>query len=93
MPASDVATPISAVQARTRVRVTGTVAALTRSPPMDAPRLTITVTDDTSSLHAVFMGRRNVPGIVVGRSIALTGRFTVDDGELLALNPEYELLK
>ena len=38
------------------------------------------------------MGRREVPGLTVGRPVVLCGRFTTVDGDLVTLNPEYELL-
>lgn len=80
------------VRAREFQRVAGTVSAVTRSTTSARPRLTISVADGTGDVRAVFMGRRDVPGITTGRAVALRARFTVQDGELVALNPEYQLL-
>lgn len=68
------------------------VSSATRSTPLEPPRLEITVSDGHTELHAVFMGRREVPGLTVGRPVVLCGRFTTVDGDLVTLNPEYELL-
>ncbi|EFG48226.1 hypothetical protein HMPREF0183_0483 [Brevibacterium mcbrellneri ATCC 49030] len=65
---------------------------MTRSTPLEPPRLEITVSDGRAELHAVFMGRREVRGLTVGRPVILCGCFTTVDGDLVTLNPEYELL-
>ncbi len=80
------------VRAREQLCARGVVSSVTRSTPLEPPRLEIAVSDGHTELHAVFMGRRDVPGLTVGRPVTLCGRFTTVDGDLVTLNPEYELL-
>lgn len=68
------------------------MSSVTRSTTLEPPRLEITVSDGHTEIHAVFMGRRDVPGLTVGRPVTVCGRFTTVDGDLVTLNPEYELL-
>lgn len=80
------------VRAREQLCARGVVSSVTRSTPLEPPRLEITVSDGRTEIHAVFMGRRDVPGLTVGRPVTVCGRFTTVDGDLVTLNPEYELL-
>ena len=44
-------------------------------------------------MHARFLGMRDIPGITAGRTLLLTGCFTLSDSTVLtALNPRYELI-
>ena len=85
--------PIAEITARREVTVGGVVVALTRSVPQSSPRLDISVSDGIGIVHARFLGMRDIPGITAGRTLLLTGCFTLSDSTVLtALNPRYELI-
>ncbi|GAA4285307.1 hypothetical protein GCM10022261_28380 [Brevibacterium daeguense] len=77
---------------RARVRVAGVVVAVTRSLPESAPQLDIIIRDGTGAVAARFLGRREIAGVLPGRVVALEGRFGIQDGQLLTLNPAYQLV-
>lgn len=83
--------PIGEVVWRHRARVTGTVKAMRVRPWGDAASLEATVYDETGGLVLVFLGRRDVPGIVLGARIAAEGMVGNHHGTLSILNPVYEL--
>lgn len=86
------AIPISRVRPRELVTVSGAVVALS-NPPEDAPAsLTAQLHDGTGTLGLVFMGRREIPGIVPGRRLVAHGRAAEHAGRLVLYNPTYELL-
>jgi RecG-like helicase len=84
--------PISACQARSRVTVMGTI----RSTKVDmrggSPQFEAEVFDGHGTVHALFLGRRRVRGLDVGRRLSVTGMLSKVDGELTVFNPAYELL-
>lgn len=86
------AVPIESLQARTLSTVAGVVVAATRSMTTDSPRYEISISDGTGEVVATFLGRREIPGIVPGSVVSLTGRFCSAKSGLNAQNPAYELL-
>ena len=50
------------------------------------------VVDDTGGLSVVFLGRRAVPGIGLGRMMEVEGMVGQRRGYLAMINPRYELL-
>lgn len=89
----DGTTPIAEITARSEVTIGGVVVALTRSVPQASPQLEISVSDGTGTVQARFLGMRDIPGITAGRTLLLTGCFTLSDSAVLtALNPRYELI-
>jgi hypothetical protein len=90
--ATDVST-ISEVRWRQRVRVRGTVRKL-RIQPWGSGIVTLEcqLVDDTGGLLAVFLGRRRVAGIQLGRSLELEGTVIESHGRLAIMNPEYTFL-
>ncbi len=85
----DAVTSISDVQPRQVVAVAGRVTAVTVSSATEPPECVATVRDDTGTVEAVFLGRREVPGIAAGARIRLRGR--CDDSAIpRVFNPLYE---
>jgi hypothetical protein len=85
--------PIGAVTWRRRVRVRGEVHALRLQPGAEgSTSLEVTLVDDTGGLTIVFLGRRAVPGIELGRQLEAEGMVGESRGRLVILNPLYVLL-
>jgi hypothetical protein len=47
--------------------------------------------DGTGRMRLLFLGRRRIPGITPGRSVVVTGRPIIRDGEWTMVNPRYSL--
>jgi amino acid transporter len=86
------AVPISCLQARQRARVAGRVHSLTVKPWGDVPTLQVQMTDGKDRLTVVFLGRRQIPGMVTGARLAVDGTVQNLRGQLTMINPDYEFL-
>lgn len=83
--------PVSSCVPGDLVCVKGTVRCVTMRPAGRAPGTDIEIYDGTGSVHVVWMGRRRIPGIVVGREIVVHGRMTCTTENPTIFNPRYEL--
>jgi amino acid transporter len=83
---------IAAVRYRDRVRVAGRVRSIRVAPLHDAPTLELELDDGTGGLSAVFLGRRQLPGVAVGTRMVVEGTVGLHRQRLAVLNPTYELL-
>ena len=83
---------IGAAPDREKVRLRGTLRTVTLRPRGGVPALEAELADGTGVLTIVWLGRRQISGIVPGRSIAVQGRIGVHDGDRILYNPRYELL-
>ncbi len=61
-------------------------------PWADIASLECVVVDDTGGVLLVFLGRRKVAGVELGRRLAAEGMVGASRGYLAILNPELELL-
>lgn len=61
-------------------------------PWADVASLECTVVDDTGGLLLVFLGRRRVAGLELGREVVAEGMVGESRGYLAMLNPDVELL-
>ena len=84
--------PIGTVRWRTRARIKGRIRSLRVQPWADIPTLECVVVDDTGGLTLVFLGRRSVAGVELGRILIAEGMVGESRGYLSILNPEIELL-
>lgn len=85
-------TPIGEVAWRTRTRVRGTIRSLRVQPWADVASLECVVVDETGGILLVFLGRRKVAGIELGREIVAEGMVGQSRGYLAVLSPDIELL-
>jgi len=86
---------VSRCRARERSRLSGVLRSVTYSPTTDStPTLRAELYDGSGSIELIWLGRRDVPGIVPGRRLVVTGRVSSDDGgrTLTMYNPAYTLL-
>jgi hypothetical protein len=72
--------------------VVGRLRSVTLRPDADTPAVEAELYDGSGSLTLIFLGRRRIPGITPGRSVAAHGRPIVRDGTRTMINPRYELL-
>jgi hypothetical protein len=84
--------PIGDVRWRTRARIRGRIRSLRVQPWANVATLECVVVDDTGGLLLVFLGRRRVAGVQLGRSIVAEGMVGNQRGYLAIMNPEIELL-
>ena len=84
--------PIGDVRWRTHARVKGRIRSLRVQPWANVATLECVVVDDTGGLLLVFLGRRRVAGVELGRSIIAEGMVGDQRGDLALLNPEIQLL-
>jgi hypothetical protein len=85
-------TPIGDVRWRTRARIKGKVRSMRVQPWADVASLECVVVDRTGGVLLVFLGRRKVAGIELGRALVAEGMVGQSRGYLAILNPDVELL-
>jgi len=84
-----VARTIADAGPRQRVVVTGTIGTATTLPLGSGIAYACVLTDGTGQLSLVFLGRRDVPGLVPGACCTVEGTARMVDGSLVVLNPRY----
>jgi RecG-like helicase len=84
--------PIGEVRWRDVCTISGKVRSLRVQPWADVASLEAVVVDDTGGLVLVFLGRRVVAGLDLGRKVTAAGRVGEHRGYLAILNPWFELL-
>jgi OB-fold nucleic acid binding domain len=72
--------------------VCGTLRAVTLRPRAGVPALVADLYDGSGTLTVVWLGRRQIAGIEVGRRIRVRGRVAQRDGRPVVFNPSYDLL-
>ena len=85
-------TPIGSIEWRKRAHVQGQVTSIKSAPRDSAPVLEIELWDQTGGVTLQFLGRREIVGLEVGSQLRAEGMVGETDGELIILNPSYELL-
>lgn len=85
------ADPVSSCCCGQPVTVVGRVRSLTYGLSDDELGVTAEVFDGTAAVDVVWLGRRSIPGIEVGRCLQVSGRIAVHGGKRLIYNPRYEL--
>lgn len=85
-------TPIGDVRWRTRARIRGSIRSIRVQPWADVASLECVVVDDTGGILLVFLGRRKVAGIELGRELMAEGMVGQSRGYLAVLSPDIELI-
>lgn len=70
----------------------GTITVLTMKPRSGTPWLEAEFDDGSGSVTLIWMGRREIPGVLAGRELAVRGRVSYVDGQRRLYNPYYELI-
>jgi hypothetical protein len=84
--------PIGEVEWRTHARIRGRIRSLRVQPWANVATLECVVVDETGGLLLVFLGRRRVAGVELGRHVIAEGMVGNQRGYLAMLNPEIQLL-
>jgi hypothetical protein len=77
---------------RERVRLRGTLRTVTLRPRGGVPALEAELYDGTGSITIIWLGRRQISGVVPGRSLEILGRIGRHEGHRIMYNPRYELM-
>ena len=77
---------------RQQARLRGTISVLTIKPRAGMPWLEAELSDGSGSVTLIWMGRREIPGVVAGRELIVNGRVSCVDGGRRIYNPHYELV-
>lgn len=85
------AVPISSVRRGEPVVVAGTVRSVTLRPATDTMRFEVDLYDGTGRITLVWLGRRRIAALNVGRFLVAKGRVTESHGHPCIYNPIYEL--
>jgi hypothetical protein len=86
------AVPIGEVRWRQQARVKGRIRSMRVQPWANVASLECVVVDDTGGLVIVFLGRRQVAGLELGRWLYAEGVVGAHRGYLAILNPEIDLI-
>ncbi|MEJ0014107.1 MAG: amino acid permease [Actinomycetota bacterium] len=84
--------PISGAQWRHRAHIRGHVTAIRAAATNSTPHVDIEVWDETGGITLQFIGRREITGLEVGSTICAEGMVGETDGNLVILNPSYEII-
>ncbi|WP_029287746.1 OB-fold nucleic acid binding domain-containing protein [Cellulomonas sp. HZM] len=84
-------TPVDQLPVRARARVSGVVRSVTFRPREGVPALEAELYDGSGTLVLVWLGRREIAGIVPGRRLKAEGLVCLVDGRRTVFNPGYEL--
>jgi RecG-like helicase len=84
--------PIGQVRWRDRAKVRGRVRSMRVQPWAGVATLECVIIDDTGGLVLVFLGRRQVAGIELGRHVIAWGMVGEHRGYLAILNAEIEIV-
>lgn len=71
--------------------IIGRIRCVTYGLGEDELGVTAEVYDGTASVDVVWLGRRSIPGIEVGRCLQVSGRIAINDNKRVLFNPRYEL--
>ena len=84
--------PIAAAEWRHRAHIRGHVTTIRNPPANSTPHVDIEVWDETGGITLQFIGRREITGLDVGSTICAEGMVGETDGNLVILNPSYEII-
>ena len=84
--------PVAECADRQRATLRGRISVLTLRPRSGTPWLEAELDDGSGSISLIWMGRREIPGVIAGRELRVTGRVSWVDGRRRMYNPHYELL-
>jgi len=85
-------TPCAMLSGRRHASVSGTLRTVTLQPRAGVPALQAELFDGTGTLTVIWLGRREIPGIVPGQAVRVEGFIGCDDGTKTVYNPRYEIV-
>jgi hypothetical protein len=84
---------VAEAEPRKRCRVGGVITNIRIDPRQGGGSIEATIADGTGRIVARWLGRSSMKGIRLGAGLILEGTASLpEDGEMMMLNPEYELV-
>lgn len=77
---------------RQRVKLAGMVRRITVRPIEGFEALEVVLTDGTGMVTARWLGRRKIPGLLLGSRLAIEGVLGEEQGQRKMVNPTFEFL-
>lgn len=77
---------------RQRVRVAGMVRRITIRPVQGFEGMEAVLSDGTGEVHARWLGRRSIPGLVLGSRLVIEGVLGKEPNGLRIVNPTFEFV-
>jgi amino acid transporter len=84
--------PIGNISWRKRAHVQGRVNSIKSAPSNASPFVEVEVWDETGGVTLQFLGRREITGLEVGAQLRAEGMVGENNGQLIILNPSYEIV-
>ena len=81
---------IDACPNRRRVKLAGVVRRITVTPIQGSESLEAVISDGTSEVSVVWMGRRSIPGLTLGTRVIVDGVVAREDSTCRMVNPTFE---
>lgn len=78
-------------EGRAAVTVSGTLRAVGERMVGGSPAVQAELDDGTGSLDVIWLGRRSLAGVVIGRQLTASGRIAALGGRPVLFNPRYRL--
>ena len=85
-------TAIADLEPRKRFKVAGVIQNIRIDPTEGDGSVEATIIDGTGEMIAKWLGRPTMSGITLGTGLVMEGIVGRDAGDLVILNPEYELV-
>ena len=85
-------TPIGKIEWRKRAQVQGRVTSIKAAATGASPVVSVEIWDETGGVTLQFLGRREISGLEVGSQMRAEGMVGEDNGNLIILNPSYEIV-
>jgi hypothetical protein len=85
-------TPIGNITWRKRAHVQGRVNSIKSAPSGSSPLVEVEMWDESGGVTLQFLGRREVAGLEVGSQLKAEGMVGENNGQLIILNPSYEII-
>jgi hypothetical protein len=84
--------PIGSITWRKRAQVQGRVNSIKSAPSNASPYVEVEVWDESGGVTLQFLGRREITGLEVGAQLRAEGMVGENNGQLIILNPSYEIV-
>lgn len=84
--------PVNTLQERKRVSLYGVLRSVTYPPAQGNGSFVATLFDGTGSIDIVWLGRKEVPGVVPGAHMHVQGVVVRHRGTLCVMNPSYQIV-
>jgi general stress protein CsbA len=85
-------TPIGNITWRKRAHVQGRVNSIKSAPSGSSPLVEVEMWDESGGVTLQFLGRREITGLDVGSQLKAEGMVGENNGQLIILNPSYEII-